>query len=256
MAKTEIRGGEQIKNLTILREDLVQNFLGGTDWNISNGAEDATITGLKAGVNTTDAVNKGQLDALAAMIGSPMRYKGSLDASIPNPDLDAIDNYVGDTYYISASGTFLGIEWTAGDLLVVNKDVPAGTTITGADVDKIDNTESSDILRTGDVVDNLTSTGVTDAPLSANQGYVLDQRVQNLEAVNYTFSPLASYAVTNNSPVVGSLAHTPISGREAVYLNGLRMLKGSGNDYTIAGPVITFEYDLHTNDQVTVEYWY
>lgn len=255
MAKTEIRGGDQIKNLSILREDLVSDFLGGTDWDISNGANNATITGLSAGVNANDAVNKSQLDALAAAIGAPMRYKGQLDASIPSPDLDAIDNLTGDTYYISASGTYLGETWNVGDMLIVNKDVPSGTTITSADVDKIDNTEASDILRTGDVVDNLTSTGVTDAPLSANQGYVLDQRVQSLESWQFSFAK-EKVSVTHNSPTVGVLSQTPIAGSEDVYLNGLLMEEGSGNDYTISGTQITFEYNMKTNDKVIVKYRY
>lgn len=256
MAKTEIRGGDQIKNLTVLREDLVADFLGGANWDISGGADNATITGLAAGVADDDAVNKAQLQALADAIGNPMRYKGVIDVSIPSPDLDAIDNLAGDTYKISVGGTYLGVVWNAGDMLIVNKDVASGTTIVAADVDKIDNTESDDILRTGDVVDNLTSTGVTDAPLSANQGYVLDQKIQVLESNSYTFVPLASYATTHNSPIVAALANTPATGREMVYLNGLRMLKGSGNDYTIAAGVITFEYNMKNNDQVTVEYYY
>lgn len=256
MARTEIRGGEQIKNLSVLREDLIANFLGGSNWDISAGAANATITGLAQGVANSDAVNMEQLNALEAKIGSPMRYKGILDVATPTPDLDAIDNLVGDMYLISVGGTYLGETWNAGDNLIVNKDVAAGVSITSADVDKIDNTESLDLIRTSDVVDNLTSTGVVDKPLSANQGFVLDARLDTLEAVNYTHVPLASYAITNNSPVVAALANTPAAGREAVYLNGLRMLSGSGNDYTISGAVITFEYNLHTNDQVTVEYEY
>ena len=256
MAKTEIRGGDQIKNLTVLREDLVADFLGGANWDISGGADNATITGLANGSADDDAVNMAQLNALSDAIGNPMRYKGLIDVATPTPDLDAINNLAGDTYKVSVGGTYLGEVWTIGDHLIVNKDVASGTTITAADVDKIDNIESDDILRTTDVVDNVTSTGVTDAPLSANQGYVLDQKIQVLEANSYTFVPLASYAVTNNDPDIGVLANTPASGREMVYLNGLRMLKGSGNDYTIAGTQISFEYNLHTNDQVTVEYYY
>lgn len=255
MAKTEIRGGDQIKNLSVLREDLVADFLGGSNWDISGGTNNATITGLADGVSTDDAVNKGQLDSAINGLNG-MTYKGSFDASIPSPDLDAIDNTAGDFYIVSVAGTYLTIDWAVGDMLIINKDVAAGTTITSADVDKIDNTEDPLNLKQADVVDNLTSTGVANYPLSANQGYVLDQKIQVLEANNYTFVPLASYLVTNNSAIVGDLANAPAAGREMVYLNGLRMLSGAGNDYTISGVTITFEYALHTNDQVTVEYYY
>jgi len=255
MARTEIRGGDQIKNLSILREDFIANILGGTDWNVSDGAENATITGVKEGTNDSDVVAMSQLNALEAKIGSPMRYKGTIDVATPAPDLSAIENFTGDTYLVSVGGTYLGETFNVGDMLIVNSDSAIGAIASG-DLDKIDNTEAADILRIGDVVDNLTSTGETEKPLSANQGYVLDQRVQSLEAVDYTFVPLASYAVTHNSPTVGDLANTPVSGRESVYLNGVRMLKGSGNDYTIAGGTITFEYNLKLNDVVAVEYFY
>ena len=255
MARTEIRGGLQIKNLSVLKEDLVGNFLAGVDWDVTGGAGNATITGLADGVNNADAVNVSQLNAAIGGLNT-MQYKGILDASTPSPDLDAIENKSGDFYKISVAGTYLGETWAIGDMLIVNKDVAAATTITSADVDKIDNTETATLLDQADVVDNLTSTGVTIYPLSANQGYVLDQKILALQAVTYTFVPLAQYAITNNSPIVADLANTPASDRESVYLNGLRVLKGSGNDYTISGKTITFEYDLHTNDAVTVEYFY
>lgn len=254
MAKTEIRGGDQIKNLTILREDLVSDFLGGSNWNLTNGAENSTITGLADGVNDSDAINKSQLDALEAKIGAPMRYKGQLDVATPTPDLDAIDNLTGDLYIVSVAGTYLGQTWNVGDNLIVNKDVAAGATITSADVDKIDNTESTDILRTSDVVDNLTSTD-TQAPLSANQGRLLDVRVTNLETWQFSFAK-ENLTVTHNSPIVGDTVNTPLSGSEDVFLNGLLMEAGAGNDYTISGKTITFQYNLKTNDKVICKYRY
>ena len=254
MAKTEIRGGDQIKNLTILNEDLVSDFLSGSDWNLTNGAENATITGLKNGVNDADAVNKSQLDALAAEIGSPMRYKGTIDVATPTPDLDTIDNLTGDYYIVSVGGSYLGKDWNVGDNLIVNKDVPSGTTITAADVDKIDNTESSDILRTSDVIDNLTSTEVA-KPLSANQGRLLDVRVTNIETWQFSFAK-ENVLVTHNSPTVGGLVNTPIAGSEDVYLNGLLMEAGAGNDYTISGQIVTFQYNLKTNDKCIIKYRY
>ena len=60
MAVTKIRNA-QIKDATIEITKVADNFLGGTDWNISDGAEDATITGLAPGVNPSDAVNFQQL---------------------------------------------------------------------------------------------------------------------------------------------------------------------------------------------------
>lgn len=256
MAKTEIRGGDQIKNLTVLREDLVANFLGGADWDISGGTNSNTITGLANGVNADDAVNKSQLDELAAQIGSPMRLKGAIDVATPTPDLDAIDNAIGDYYIVTVGGTYLGKDWSIGDNLIVINDVAAGATITSADVIKVDNTESDDLLRTGDVVDNVSSTGVVDAPLSANQGYVLDQKIVALQANSYTTVYGEEVAVTQNQAAVGLLSNAPTVARERVFLNGLYMQRGSGNDYTISGNAIVFEYNLKLNDKVLVDYDY
>jgi len=60
MATTKIRNA-QIKDATIEIGKVADNFLGGADWDISGGANDATITGLVAGVNPNDAVNVQQL---------------------------------------------------------------------------------------------------------------------------------------------------------------------------------------------------
>jgi len=66
MSVTRLNGLAQIMNLTIDKVKLVLNFLGGADWNITNGNEDATITGLKDPVNPSDAVTKAYADAIGS----------------------------------------------------------------------------------------------------------------------------------------------------------------------------------------------
>jgi len=61
--------------------------------------------------------------------------------------------------------------------------------------------------------------------------------------------------VTDGSANV-TLANTPRTNTERVYLNGLRMNRGSGNDYTISGNTITFANALQTGDVVVVDYIY
>lgn len=255
MAKTELRGGFQIQNFTVLREDLVLDFLGASDWDITNGGANATIVGLKDAVALTSPATLSQLNALESLIGNPMRYKGGFDAATPSPDLDAIDNLVGDTYKVTVAGTYLGVELAVNDTIIFNTDVPAGTTLTGADFDKIDNTESEDLLKTGDIVDNLTTQSAV-LPLSANQGYVLKGLIDALDAQVHSFSYGENLAVTNNSAVLPAMANVPVAGTETVYLNGSRLERGSGNDYTIVGGVITMEYTLHTNDKILVDCQY
>lgn len=66
--------------------------------------------------------------------------------------------------------------------------------------------------------------------------------------------------VTDGSPTLAALANLPVtSSTEQVYLNGLRMNEGAGNDYTIvyATGVITFSSNLKVpKDIVIVDYEY
>ena len=73
-----------------------------------------------------------------ALVGG-VEYKGTFDASAGNYNALA-DSEVGDMYYVNVAGTINGIDWQIGDYLLVNAD---GAT----NVTKIDNTESSDIVR-------------------------------------------------------------------------------------------------------------
>jgi hypothetical protein len=51
-----------------------------------------------------------------------------------------------------------------------------------------------------------------------------------------------------------TLANTPKAGTEHVYLNGLLMDAGAGNDYTISGEVITFTFNPVSGDKIRVSY--
>lgn len=102
------------------------------------------------GVSPEDAVSKSQMEAAisASLQPDALVYKGTFDASAGN--YTALDNASqGDFYKISVAGTIGSYDWAVGDNLIVNKDV-TGTPLE-ADIDKIDNTESADILRTGDI---------------------------------------------------------------------------------------------------------
>lgn len=254
MAKTEIRGGDQIKDSTVLKADMTLDFLGAANWDVTNGAKDATLQGLADAVLDDSPATFGQLNAAINGLGG-LVYKGVIDVATPTPDLNAIASLKGDFYKVSVAGTYLGQTWAVNDNLIVNKDVAIGA-IVAADVDKIDNTEDPLNLKQADVVDNLTSTGVTNFPLSANQGFVLDQLITALQAQVKSRKYGEVLAITHNVAVLPALANAPVAGTLRVFLNGLRMLVGSGNDYTIAGSVITMEYNMKTNDQVQVDYEY
>lgn len=54
--------------------------------------------------------------------------------------------------------------------------------------------------------------------------------------------------------VTFTLAYPIVAGSECVYLNGILMDEGTGNDYTISGQVITFEYPPEVGDKLRVNY--
>ena len=79
-------------------------------------------------------------------------------------------------YPVSGSATIGGVEWNSGDYLVINKDIASSGSITSSDVDKIDNTEASDILRL-----NATQT-MTNKTIDADSNTISNLEVDNLKS--------------------------------------------------------------------------
>lgn len=89
-------------------------------------------------------VLKGLVDGMA----SGLIYRGAFDAATETT-LPA-DVKAGDFYKVSSVNANIdGLELAIGDMIIANKDKVGATT--SSDWDKIDNTESPDILRTGDI---------------------------------------------------------------------------------------------------------
>jgi len=237
MGISQIRNA-QIKDNTITREKLVLDFLAGANLNLTNGNNDATITGLIAGVNANDAVNVAQLSAAIAALTGVKTLRGPIAApadltanSTGNAYADGVNEYKsGDVFQITANGDLTlsdgVLSVNNGDEIVILNDKADGA-LTLADVFKIDNTESVDIVRTANVVDNLTSTSITNV-LSANQGRVLDEKIAALaDEVCGEVIPIA------NDNDTGTLAFEPQVATLKVYLNGLR---AEPSQYTVSGP--------------------
>lgn len=127
-----------------------------------------------------DSIELAQLSpaARAAIIGN-MDYKGTIDASDgTGATLDGATT--GDFYFVSVAGTLDGIAFNVGDHLVVNADITDFDVDGSGKIDIIDNTESVDILRTSDIVDDLVTGGSNDV-LSAEQGVVLKDLIDGLQ---------------------------------------------------------------------------
>jgi phage-related tail fiber protein len=74
-----------------------------------------------------------------------------------------------------------------------------------------------------------------------------------LKATDYVVreSPTGS---VNGSNVAFTLAYTPVSGAESVFLNGILQEPGAGNDYTISTNTITFADAPVSGDRIRVSY--
>lgn len=77
--------------------------------------------------------------------------------------------------------------------------------------------------------------------------------ISYIAPANYIVNETPSGTV-NGSNTVFTIANTPVSGKEQVFLNGILMESGSGNDYTISGATITFAVAPLSGDKVRVTY--
>lgn len=172
MAITQIDAKRQMQDATLSKEKLQADFLEGANLDLTGGNNDATLGGLAAGSLANDAVNKAQMEAaITAAVTGGMTYKGVIDASdATGVTLDGA--LAGDFYVVSVAGVLDGKSFSIGDHLIVNTDITDFDVDGAGKIDKVDNTESDDILRDADIQNNLT-TSVAGSVLDASQGKIL-----------------------------------------------------------------------------------
>jgi hypothetical protein len=163
--------------------------IGYTDLSIKPNSEnyldyDNTNGQISAKVDTTVTANSSKLitsgavqTAIALALSGALIYQGTWSATnqtnystIPLP---AKKGYM---YAVSGTTTIDGVEWNSGDYLVINKDIAASGAITSADVDKIDNTEASDIVRL-----NATQT-LTNKTINADNNTISNLEISNFKS--------------------------------------------------------------------------
>ena len=134
---------------------------------------DTTVTSSSSNLVTSGAV----ASAIGAALTGALIYQGTWTAT-GQTDYSSITLPVkkGYMYAVSGNATVDGVEWNAGDYLVINKDIAVGETITSADVDKIDNTEASDIVRL-----NATQT-LTNKTINADDNTISDLTTSNFKS--------------------------------------------------------------------------
>ena len=155
---------------------------------------------LAAFAASTNLVTSGAVEtAIANALVGGVIYKGIFNAE-GQADYSGITLPVkqGYLYLVQGSATIGGIEWNAGDYLMVNEDVAEGGTLTN--VSKIDNTEAADIVRL-----NATQT-LTNKTISA-----ADNTIADLGTANF-----ASGVIQTAVRADGTAADTAIATEKAV----------------------------------------
>lgn len=74
-----------------------------------------------------------------------------------------------------------------------------------------------------------------------------------LQSANFVDAETPSGSI-NGSNTAFTLANTPTSGTLKLYLNGIRLVVGAGNDYTLTGAAITMTTAPVTGDSLVAEY--
>ena len=263
MAVTMIRGKSQIKANTIDVGRLEADFTAGSDWNHSNGSNDAVITGGEVPVNANDYTIKSYVDNLVngnswkesvkvIAVANEASLSG-LALTIDGIDVDADGDRVLLTQQSTATENGVWIAhsgaWTRA------ADWP-----TGADASSY-----ATLVEEGTAYADTAWVVTNDAGAATIATHtLLWAKFSNVSSGNthvYNEEP----AVTNGAAAIAALSNLPVaSGTERVYLNGVRQREGASNDYTVvySTGVVTFTFNLHSpgpaaaNDVVVVDYEY
>lgn len=196
----------------------------GTPGTVNSLAVDTTVTSSSSNLITSGAVATAIDNALVGAL----TYKGTWNITSAT-DYSGITLPVkkGYMYLVTGTGpkTIGGIEWNAGDYLVVNTDVAAGGSLVG-NVDKIDNTESSDIVRL-----NATQT-LTNKTIDADDNTIQDLAVANFKSgvvVTSVGNPGADTSIPTEKAV-----RSAISALKNTYTNGALTASGGVCTWTIS----------------------
>lgn len=225
------------------------NYLDITDHELS-AKVDTTVTGSSTNLVTSGAV----ASAIATALTGALIYQGTWTAT-SQTDYSSISLPVkkGYMYAVSGTATIGGVEWNSGDYLVINKDIAAGGTITSADVDKIDNTEASDIVRL-----SATQT-LTNKTIDADDNTIRDLTTSNfksgvLQTTVRAVSSASDTAIPSEKAVASAIAGLSYSEQ-----NPALTASGGVCTWTVThnlgnANVGVFVYEVSTGEKVLYDY--
>lgn len=217
------------------------------------------ITSLANGTADTDAATYGQVKAVYNDIPQFFRFKPSARAkstanvTISNPGTSSFD----------------GVTLASGELLLLNSQSTAADNGlytfngSGSALTRHGSMDSwAEVVSSFVTVEEGTANADTHWFCTANQGGTLGSTSISftqlsggggLSSSNFVYSEAPSGSI-NGSNTSFTLANTPTSGTERLYLNGVRQFVGGSNDYTISGATITMNTAPLTGERLIADY--
>lgn len=219
---------------------------------------DGSITDAKVGAGANiassklaDGSNFIKKDGTVAMTGAlNMGNQAINSVATPSTGTDAANkNYV-DTQIANLNSLFdaKGSVRAAGSSSAMTRDtqMDAWAEVPGAFVAVEEGSTNADTvwLCTSNQGGTLGTTAITWQQIPTSAG---------LTSSNFVDKEIPTGSI-NGSNVTFTLANTPVSGSEHVYLNGMLQESGAGNDYTISTTTITMASAPATGEKLRVSY--
>jgi hypothetical protein len=218
------------------------------------------ITNLGTPSTGTDAANKSYVDTAIGNLNSLFDSKGSVRAATTANGTLATAFENGDTID--------GVTLATGDrILLKNQTAPAENGIyvvaaSGAPTRATDMDAWTEVPGAFVVVEEGSANADTVWLCTSNQGGTLNTTAITWQQIptsagltnsNFADKETPSGSI-NGSNVTFTLANTPVSGSEHLYLNGQLLESGAGNDYTISSATITMASAPGSGERLKASY--
>lgn len=179
---------------------------------------------------TDDPIVLGTTSLVFAQVGGSASYTA-----------DETSIHLTGTVFSAIFGTTAGTVCQGNDTRLSNARTPVGTALSSGQIF---------VGSAGNVVAAVAMSG--DATIDAAGVVTLAATVIKQASIVTRETPSGAI---NGSNVTFTLANTPLTGTESVYLNGILQDAGGGNDYTISGVTITMLTAPISGDKLRVSYY-